>query len=191
MRRNIASLAARLMAQDGISDYGVAKRKAARQLGAPDTEALPNNAEVEAELRAYQSLYQAEEQRERLRYLRAAAVDTMRLLKSFSPYLTGAVLNGTAGRYAVVEIQVFAESAKNVEMFLLNEGIEYEHMAPRRGNGETAEAVLRLECNDVPVDVAIFGELAERSQRRNPHSGRVEERASLAAVEALIKETQP
>ena len=33
LRREIAALAARMMAEDGISDFGFAKRKAARQLG--------------------------------------------------------------------------------------------------------------------------------------------------------------
>src|SRR5690554_1902322 len=58
-RREIAAVAARMMAEDGIADFGFAKRKAARQLGLPEkTEALPTNAEIEAELRAWQALYQ-------------------------------------------------------------------------------------------------------------------------------------
>jgi hypothetical protein len=59
-RANIASAAARLMAEDGITDYHQAKRKAARQLGLPEHSPFPDNAEVEAELRAYRSLYQEE-----------------------------------------------------------------------------------------------------------------------------------
>src|SRR5215510_7849267 len=65
MRNRIAAAAARLMAEDGLEDFALAKRKAARQLGAEDTQSLPKNEEIEAELRAYQSLYQGEEQRER------------------------------------------------------------------------------------------------------------------------------
>jgi hypothetical protein len=52
MRERIAHLAARLIAVDGIDDYALAKRKAARQAGAPDTRNLPNNDEVEHALRA-------------------------------------------------------------------------------------------------------------------------------------------
>src|SRR5215218_3131130 len=69
-RRSVASLAARMMAEDGINDYGHAKRKAARSLGLEEGEALPTNEEVEIELRAYQSLYQEDEQREHLGELR-------------------------------------------------------------------------------------------------------------------------
>jgi len=65
MRARIAAVAARIMAEDGIEDFATAKRKAARQLGAGDTQSLPDNDEIESELRVYQSLYQGEEQRER------------------------------------------------------------------------------------------------------------------------------
>jgi hypothetical protein len=188
MRRNIASLAARLMAEDGISDYGFAKRKAARQLGAPETEALPNNAEIEVELRAYQAIYQGEEQRERLQHLRGAALSLMRLLERFTPYLTGPVLEGTAGRFARVELLLFPESAKSVEIFLLDRGIDYVHDEPRRSNGDAPEALLELEWQDTVVSLAVHDPLAERSQYRNPRTGRVAERASLSAVQALIEE---
>ncbi len=35
MRARIAATAARIMAEDGIEDFALAKRKAARRLGAP------------------------------------------------------------------------------------------------------------------------------------------------------------
>src|SRR3990172_1777296 len=84
MRARIATVAARIMAEDGIEDFATAKRKAARQLGAGDTQSLPNNDEVEAELRMYQSLYQGDEQRERVRYLRSQALAAMEQLAQFN-----------------------------------------------------------------------------------------------------------
>ena len=77
LRRAIACAAARLMAEEGISDYGTAKRKAARSLGATEAEALPTNEEIETELRAWQSLYQEDEQRERVHDLRCTALEVM------------------------------------------------------------------------------------------------------------------
>src|SRR5882762_10224261 len=97
MRVRIAAAAARMMAEDGLDDFALAKRKAARQLGAE---------EIEAELRAYQSLYQGEEQRERINYLRECALEAMRLLEQLRPYLAGAVLKGTAGRYSDIDLQL-------------------------------------------------------------------------------------
>src|SRR5215471_7765606 len=105
VRARIAAAAARIMAEDGIDDFALAKRKAARSLGAPDTEALPANDEVEGELRAYRALYQAEDHPQRIAELRALALDAMRALERFHPYLTGPVLKGTAGPYAEIELQ--------------------------------------------------------------------------------------
>src|SRR3954466_9521215 len=97
MRARIAAAAARLMAEDGIDDFALAKRKAAKQLGAADSQALPGNDEIEAELRAYLALYQAEEHPQRVAELREIALDAMRTLERFNPYLTGPVLKGIAG----------------------------------------------------------------------------------------------
>ncbi|MDD2873678.1 MAG: hypothetical protein PHG21_08615 [Azoarcus sp.] len=181
LRREIAALAARMMAEDGISDFGFAKRKAAKQLGASTSESLPNNAEIEAELRAWQALYQDEEQADRLLAMRSAAVEIMQLLAEFRPYLTGGALDGTAGRYSELEIELYPESAKEVEIFFLNQDLAYEHREPRRPLPGAPEVVLSLDWDDVPVRLSIYGESAERSGRR-PH----QERARLAQVEALL-----
>ena len=99
-RSRIASIAARLMAEDGIDSFSTAKRKAALSLGLPENARLPDDTEVEAELRLYQRLFQDEEQTERIAYLRQKALDFMAIVQPFNPYLTGSVLDGTAGRYA-------------------------------------------------------------------------------------------
>jgi len=189
LRREIAALAARMIAEDGISDYGFAKRKAARQLGAVNADELPNNAEIEAEVRTYLSVFQDEEHLERQMAMRLAAVEIMRELQPFRPYLTGAVLEGTAGRYSEIEIDLFPESAKEVEIFFLNNNVAYEHREPRRNQPDAPEAILVFDWDDIPVKLRIYSPDIERLTRRGPHGTRQIERARLAAVEALIKET--
>lgn len=186
LRQNIASHAARLMAEEGIDDYGFAKRKAARALGASESEALPGNHEVEAELRAYQALYQEEEHPERLRDLRETALEVMSLLSHHHPYLTGAVLEGTAGRYAEIEIELFADSSKDVEIELLSRDIPYETLGIRRQTPSSPEARLRVEWNENPIVLSIFPPAFERQHRRDPHSGRSHGRANPDAVAALL-----
>lgn len=180
LRREIAALAARMMAEDGISDFGFAKRKAAKQLGATDGDALPNNTEIETELRAWQTLYQDEEQAERVFEMRTAAVEVMRMLDSFRPYLTGGALEGTAGRYSELEIELFPDSTKDVEIFFLNQDFPYEHREPRRPAPHAPEAVLSFDWDDVPVKLSIYPSAAERTPRRG------QDRARLAQVEALL-----
>jgi hypothetical protein len=97
------------MAEDGIDNFALAKRKAARQLGALDTQSLPRNDEIEAELRAYRALYQAEEHPQLIGELRRIALEAMQALEQFNPYLTGPVLKGIAGPYAEIELQLFPD----------------------------------------------------------------------------------
>lgn len=188
MRTRIAAAAARIMAEDGVDDFSLAKRKAARQLGAADTESLPGNDEIEAELHAYRALYQADEHPERLQALRARALDAMRLLARFHPYLCGPVLAGTAGPFATIDLQLFPESSKDVEIFLLDRDIAYESAEVRRYSGERARAVgvLRIDWEDVTLNVSVYDPRDERVALKTAVAGRVIERAGIAEVEALV-----
>lgn len=186
LRRSIASAAARLMAEEGFTDYGAAKRKAARSLGAGEGEALPTNEEIETELRAWQSLYQEDEQRERVHDLRTTALEVMQLLAEFNPYLTGGALDGTAGRYSSVDIDLFADSSKDVEIALLSRSISYDTMDNRRVG---VDAQLRLEWNDLPVLISVYPPIAERQQAKGAHGGRTRHRARTDAVVELLRET--
>jgi len=188
MRTRIAAAAARLMAEDGVEDFALAKRKAARQLGAEDTQSLPKNEEIEAELRAYQSLYQGEEQRERIQYLRRCALEAMQLLERFRPYLAGPVLSGTAGRYSDIDLQLFTDDGKAVEHFLLGRDIEYDISDERRFAGDQARAVsvLKVDWRGVPINVAIYTLKEERGTLRATLAGRPIERAGIQAVTQLL-----
>jgi hypothetical protein len=188
MRARIAAAAARLMAEDGIDDFALAKRKAARQLGAADTQSLPANDEIEAELRAYQSLYQGEEQRERIHELRTVALAAMRSLADFNPYLAGPVLKGTAGRYADIDLQLFTDDLKAVELFLLNRNLAYAVSEQRHycGGEPRAVPVLRLDWDGVPVNVAVYAAKDERAALKATAGGRPIERAGPGAVSALL-----
>ena len=191
LRRAVASAAARLMAEDGIGDYGAAKRKAARNLGIGEGEALPSNDEVADELRAYHAIFQEDEQKLRLLELRGAALEVMRFLADFRPYLTGSVLDGTAARYAEIEIDLYADSAKDVEIDLLSRNMPYDSAGTRPPGPDGPEAQLRLDWNGIPVLLSVYSRDDERRQRRNPHSGRTQARARTDAVEALLAESAP
>ncbi len=182
LRRSIASVAARLMAEGGMSDYGSAKRKAARQLGAGDGDALPSNDEVEIELRAYQAIFQDDEHPERLYEMRTHALAAMNLLADFHPQLTGAVLDGTAGRYAPIEIDLFADSSKDVEIFMLSRGISYSSTEIRRQNPLSAETQLHLDWNGDSVNLMVYPVAAERTLARDNRARTPAVIAMLAAV---------
>jgi hypothetical protein len=128
MRAEIAVHAARMVAQDG-ADYATARRKAARQVLGVDQPApnlMPDNLQIEDEVRKYLSLFGVPGQVERLASLRTTALQVMDALEEFHPYLTGAVLGGTAGEHDEIHLQLFADSAKEVQIYLLNRNVNIE-----------------------------------------------------------------
>jgi hypothetical protein len=126
LQTEIAAVAARLIAEDGL-DYASAKRKAADEvLGAGRRRTLPDNATLERELRRYLGTFDADHHRPRLAALRALALELMQRLARFDPHLVGAVLNGSATAHSNIHLHLFTDNAKDVEMFLLDAGIDFE-----------------------------------------------------------------
>jgi hypothetical protein len=177
LRRAIALAAARLMAEDGLTDYTAAKRKAARSLGAEHGEGLPTNEEIQTELRLYLSIYQEEEQNNRLRSLRQTALNAMLLLDEFQPRLTGAVLDGTAARYSPIHLQLVADSSKDVEIWLLTNRISFDTKSLPYQNPKSPEDRFVLNMDDTTVLVDVF-------PHRRRHSGTPS--ATMAEVRTLL-----
>ncbi|MGV8989990.1 MAG: hypothetical protein ACOH1Q_01175 [Thiobacillus sp.] len=173
MRRRIAHVAARILAEDGSLDYGSAKRKAARQLGAPDSDNLPDNQQIDEALRSYQALYQAEETRDQLALLRQVAIEYMEQLADFDPHLTGPVLNGTAGRNTEINLQLFTDDQKEVEFLLMRLTIPYQ-TAEYRMSDAPGKAYPRFILNDprAPVDLIVYPPTDLRSMKRLQADGR-------------------
>lgn len=184
MREQLAHLAARLMAESGITDYAFAKRKAAKQLGAPDTQHLPSNQEVELALRSFRVLFQQEEHPAVLSQLREQALSVMKLLTPFQPYLTGSVLDGSAGEQSDINLMVYSDDAKAVMMFLLKHKVEFESGEWRTqlmGREQILPSFTLQSETGVPVHVAVLPENARHSGNRKPES-----HADIASVELLL-----
>ena len=184
MREQLAHHAAKLMAEDGITDHAFAKRKAARQLGASDTQHLPSNEEIDTALHSFRSLFQSESHPGILRQLREEALATMHLLAAFHPYLTGSVLNGTAGAQSDINLMLFSDDAKAVLLFLLKRSIAFEdgewrvHFA---GRDESVPSYTLTSESGVQTHIVVLPENARHSGSRHP-----ETHADIAALEALL-----
>ena len=194
VREEIAIAAARLVAEDGF-DYAHAKRKAAKQVTGEQrigSEWLPDNDQLEAEVRAYQAIFHSDFQPALLRTLREIALEWMQRLAAFHPFLTGAVLNGTAGEHSDIHLQLFNDSAKDVAIFLLNAGIQYEVHETRhfagRGMVETLSILVRDKRVDgLGVHLALYDANDLRGALRGDPRGRPS-RVAAAAVAALLAE---
>ena len=139
-KREIAATAARLVVEEGL-EYGPAKRRAVRDLGLSVRTALPNNDEVEAEVRDYISLYCADTQPGELRALRELALQWMERMAAFRPHVGGAVWHGTATRLSDVYIQLFCDDSKSAEIALIDHHVDYEPRMVTGFHGEQVEAL--------------------------------------------------
>jgi hypothetical protein len=189
VRARIAAMAARMIAQDG-ADYSTAKTKAARQvLGVdrPSPNYLPDNIQVEDEVRRYQSLFQGPSQAARVKHMRTAALEVMEQLADFRPYVTGPVLNGTAGEHDDIHLQLFADSAKDVEIWLLNRNVNIEISETphfKGGRHDPVETVSFMWQKEM-----VHAELYEMNDLRGALKPRADgrlQRADAAALRTLM-----
>jgi len=193
MRQQLAMEAARIMAEEGVNDYHFAKRKAATRLGATgsrnSSHNLPRNDEIQQALEEYLRLFKADSQPAILNKLRQIAMQAMRLLQQFSPRLVGSVLSGTASEHSNINLHIFADTPKDVILFLMHERIPYESAEKplMLMNGENASyPMYRFTLQGVLLEVVVFDVDDIRHAPRSPVDGHPMKRASLAAVESLL-----
>ena len=184
LRAEIAALAARMIAEDG-ADYGSAKRRAAKQLLGNQKikgDILPDNSQVESEVREYNALFFGDSQPQRLLSLRELAIELMQRLDRFNPYLVGAVLNGTASKHSDIHLHLYTDNSKEVAIFLLNLDIQYEVSESINKRHEAMETLSFMYQNE-GVHLLI---LSHDDLRASPRA----DRANLAALRQLIAQSQ-
>ncbi|WP_288920641.1 hypothetical protein [uncultured Ottowia sp.] len=153
--QEIAAAAARLVVEEGL-DYGAAKRRAVKELGAPARAALPDNDAVQEQVRAYLALFRADTQPAELLALRELALAWMQRLAEFRPHLTGAVWNGTATRLSDVHLQLFCDDPKSAEIALINQGVAFEARQVRGFRGEMVDALsFSVFCSGLGEHVGV------------------------------------
>ncbi|MEP7313517.1 MAG: hypothetical protein ABI859_13110, partial [Pseudomonadota bacterium] len=191
LRSAIAQEAARIMAEHGIHDFGVAKRKAAERYGLPEGAVLPKNVEIEAALVAHQRLFGLEQHAHSLARKRRAALEAMLFLEQFEPRLVGPVLAGSATEYADIQLHVFSEPAEAVYILLMDRGIEHEVIERRvkmQADRQVALPGLRFALDDETIDVAVFPKDGIRQAPVSPVDGRPMRRADRDEVRELVGE---
>lgn len=184
MREQLAHQAAKLMADDGITDHALAKRKAARQLGASDTQHLPSNQEIDDALHTYRILYQEDSHPAILHQLREEALSAMHMLEPFHPYLVGSVLSGTADEHSDINLMLFSDDAKAVLLFLLKHNLDFEDGEWRvriGGHEENVPSYTLTGETGTQIHIIVLPENARHSGSRKPDT-----HADISAVEALL-----
>jgi hypothetical protein len=152
---------------------------------------LPNNEQVEAQVREYIELFCADSQPQELLALRKHALVWMTRLAEFRPYLGGAVWHGTATRLSDIYLQLFCDDAKSCEIELINKGVAFEARSVNGLHGEPVEALsIHSFCDELGEEIGVHllvndfddvrGALKHDSQGRSP-------RGDFEAVKRLIE----
>jgi hypothetical protein len=187
-RARIADVAARLIAEHGLSDWSLAKRKAVRRLMLPERTALPGDAEIEAALAAHHELFGGDEHAATLRSQREEALVWLRELAAFAPALVGGVAAGWATAHSDIRIELVADDSKAVELALINHNIDYR-VAP--GASQRAATELFIDTRRGGVRLIVRTPLAARQRPRRERRGLDEARLDAAGVEELLRPPTP
>lgn len=185
----IAAAAARLIVDEGM-DWGPAKQRAARDLGAPRA-ALPGNDAVEDAVREHIAIFHADTQPAELRALRELAAVWMARLADFRPHLTGAVWRGTATRLSNVHLQLYCDDSKAAEIALLDRGIDFDVAETTANRRQVDMLILDAPCPALNERVTLCLTVLDFDDLRGalkPDARGLTERGDLAALQKLLEE---
>jgi hypothetical protein len=189
LRRALAQEAARLMAEQAIDDFLVAKRKAAERLGATDISVLPRNTEIEAALAEHHRLFKVDLHASALTRLRSTALRAMQLFDGFQPRLVGSVLSGTASAHSEISLHLFADTPESVSLRLFDRNIPH-HAAERRLRYEPGRIVsypaFRFVAGDQAVEAVVFPVDGIRQSPSSPVDGKPMRRADADELRDLL-----
>jgi hypothetical protein len=189
LRQQISVEAARIMSDEGVRDFQVAKRKAAERLSIPDNKHVPTNQEVEEALREYLELFHAKRLSGTLEILRRCAIEAMRFLTDFKPRLVGSVLRGIVTPESRIQIHVSADTPEDIGLLLDDHNIPFEENDKRlRYGGDRYETcpVYCFSADSNPIEVYVFDHKKGRETPLSPVDGRPMKRATTKEVEELL-----
>lgn len=188
-RQVLAQEAARIIVEQGIDDFRVAKIKAAERLGLSARGSLPGNSEIEHAVGMHLKLFGRESHRSLLAAMRRAALSAMEILAAFSPRLVGPVLNGTAAANSPVNLHVFSDTPELVALTLDENRLQYRsferRLKSRRDQAESF-AGYRFLHQDSSIEATVFPVDGMRQAPISPVDGRPMKRADSKAVQRLL-----
>lgn len=189
LQQRLANEAARIMTDDGVTDIGVAKKKAMQRLGVQDKHLSPDNIDIESALSSYQKLFQPDKLTIRLHDFREIAKNAMQMLEDYSPRLVGSVLRGTATESDYVSLHVFTDSPEEIHFLLTDRQIPFvtdECQYQQTKNRTITCPVCRFFAGDVEVKLSIFSYIGLRQAPLSKIDEKPMKRADLASVKKLI-----
>lgn len=159
LKWDIAQTAARLMHQQRLQDYGIAKRKALESLGLSTREALPENRLIDEALQQQLALFASEADREWAVKLQQTAQDASDFLADFRHYIGGSLASQTCKQDDRLEVHLYCDAPENLLWALQENQIPYDESqrVVRVGRQQEKEfPCFSFVANDVAVSITVF-----------------------------------
>jgi hypothetical protein len=193
IRQILAKEAARLMYEEGVSQYFDAKRMAAKRLFGQSGKKgmqyrlkdLPSNGEISLEIAKLVELLEDDRQ-ERLSAMRATALTIMKALKPFHPRLIGSVSTGRVRKGSDIDLHIFTDDIEALEQHLqhLQWQFDKKQVAIRHGK-EFVEYTHIYVKADFPVELSVYSLKELRVTGRSSTDLKPIKRLKIADVECL------
>ncbi len=193
IRQTLAKEAARLMYQEGVSQYFDAKKMAAKRIfgsgGAKGMQYrpkdLPSNGEISIEIAKLVELLE-DGQEERLFAMRATALKIMKSLTPFQPRLIGSVSTGRIRKGSDIDLHVFTDSIEELENHIDDLQWQYskKQVAIKQGNGFIEYTHIYIKT-DFPVELSVYPLLELRVTGRSSTDAKAIRRLKIIDIERL------
>lgn len=195
VRRQIAFLAAQMMYARAESEYFTAKRKAAKRLGVEYRHRpgdLPTNREIRDQIQAMARVHEGPKRLETLRDMRVEALRLMRRLARFRPRLIGSVRTGQVRQGSDIDIHIFSDSLALVTDLLDELELPYDVEHKRVVKHGEARTFTHIHVRDRHTfELTLYPEDKAHYVFKSSITGKAIERASIAELEALLREEDP
>lgn len=200
IRAVIALEAARLMLEEGVKQYFVAKRLAAkRKLGKTGGKRtryrptdLPSNGEIREAILELAKMSEGSRRLRRLFAMRVVAIESMRALDGFEPRLIGSVSTGHVRKGSDIDISVFTSEEDALERRLRELGWTFtREVVSIQKFGHVREYVHYHVADVFSVELTVYDPRELRERPRSSTDGKPIVRLRIGEVEALTMQEHP
>ncbi len=185
----IAYEAARIMDEQGMSDFDRARRKAAERTGILDRRRWPSNEMIQEALLSQRRLFLSASRTRDFQRLREAALQAMHSFHAFNPRLIGPVLHGSGHPDQGVQLCLYAECSEEVMFALIDRRIpwqEGERIFRYGGGDRRAYPAFRFVAGQTPIELIVLPPQTLRNPPLDPVTERPERGADIAELERLL-----
>jgi len=199
-RQLIINEAARLMYQEGVTQYYSAKHTAARRVlsgggkvvSIRNPSHLPSNGEIADAVDALADFYEGEYRTTQLFTMRLLALELMQQLTLFSPRLIGSVSTGRIKKSSDIDIHVFTDDIELLQQHIKILGLHYTmgDVTITQSGRLKSYTHLYIEAQ-YPVELSVYANSEIRIRGRSSTDGKPIVRMSASGLIDVISDEHP